>query len=153
MINEPIYLSLYLKFGRVHHLVMLTFEVLTWKQMGIIKGNKSSKKCKNETIYLSLYRRSSVWFLRSFREGRKKSLLRRSKKPNLLQKLVSVRPNQIWHTLCHIYNNKEYLKGKVSQNLKFMAKMMPYMMLFFEVLTWKSHYKKSSDRQRLKIVS
>lgn len=138
MINEPIYLSLYLKFGRVHHLVMLTFEVLIWKQMGIIKGNKSSKKCKNETIYLSLYRRSSVWFLRSFREGRKKSLLRRSKKPNLLQKLVSVRPNQIWHTLCHIYNNKEYLKGKVSQNLKFMAKMMPYMMLFFEVLTWKS---------------
>ena len=120
------------------NLSISVFEVLTWKQMGIIKGNKSSKKCKNETIYLSLYRRSSVWFLRSFREGRKKSLLRRSKKPNLLQKLVSVRPNQIWHTLCHIYNNKEYLKGKVSQNLKFMAKMMPYMMLFFEVLTWKS---------------
>ena len=127
MINEPIYLSLYLKFGRVHHLVMLTFEVLTWKQMGIIKGNKSSKKCKNETIYLSLYRRSSVWFLRSFREGRKKSLLRRSKKPNLLQKLVSVRPNgmclrkvifstifkwpQIWHTWCHTCNKMEYVKS------------------------------------------
>ena len=77
-------------------------------------------------------------FLGHLEKVEKKSLLRRSKKPNLLQKLVSVRPNQIWHTWCHIYNNKEYLKGKVSQNLKFRAKMMPYMMLFFEVLTWKS---------------
>jgi hypothetical protein len=43
-----------------------------------------------------------------------------------------------WISRCHTYNNKEYLKEKVSQNLKFRANMMPYMILFFEILTWKS---------------